>query len=72
MRKTMNNTFKGIDELPLALRIEDLMSILSIGRNTAYDLVHSGQIQSFRVGRQLRIPRDSFVEFLNGGKPSIH
>ena len=67
MRKTMNNTFKGIDELPLALRIEDLMSILSIGRNTAYDLVRAGKIRSVKVGRQIRIPREALMEFLNGG-----
>ncbi len=58
--------YYSIEELPLALRVEDLMPILDIGRNTAYELVRSGKIHSVRVGRQLRIPRDALIEFLQG------
>ena len=66
MSMEMNQTYKRVEELPLALRVEDLMPILSIGRNTAYSLVRSGKIRSVKVGRQLRIPRDALMEFLNG------
>ena len=52
------------EDLPLVLRVEELMPLLSIGRNTAYDLVRSGQIRSFRIGRCYRIPKDSVVEYL--------
>ena len=62
----MGSKYHSFDDLPLALRVEDLMPILAIGRNTAYELVRSGQIRSIRIGRQLRIPRDAVVEFLNG------
>lgn len=51
-------------ELPLVLRVEDLTQILSIGRNTAYDLVRSGKIKSIRIGRSYRITRDSIAEYL--------
>ena len=60
----MENKYRSLDELPLALRVEDLMPILGIGRNTAYDLVRCGQIRSVKVGRQIRVPRDAVVEFL--------
>ena len=40
------------------------MPILGIGRNTAYELVRSGQIRSIRIGRKIRIPRDAVAEFL--------
>lgn len=40
------------------------MPLLSIGRNTAYALVRSGQIRSFRIGRCYRIPKDSVTEYL--------
>ena len=46
--------------------VEDLMPVLCIGRNTAYDLVRSGQIQSLRIGHQIRIPRDAVVKFISG------
>ena len=62
----MGNKYCSLDDLPLTLRVEDLMPILDIGRNTAYELVRSGLIRSIRIGRQLRIPRDAVVEFLNG------
>ena len=62
----MGNKYCSLDDLPLTLRVEDLMPILDIGRNTAYELVRSGQIRSIKVGRQLRIPRDTVLDFLNG------
>lgn len=55
----------SVEELPLVLRVEDLSRALGIGRNTAYELVRSGQIRSIRIGRQLRIPRDELQRFLN-------
>ena len=62
----MKTEYSSIDELPLVLRVEDLMPILGIGRNTAYALVRSGKIRSIKVNRQIRIPRDAVVEFLQG------
>ena len=62
----MNKNFLNPEQFPLVLRVEDLMPILSIGRNSAYALVRSGAIRSVRIGRQLRIPRDALEEFLNG------
>lgn len=55
----------SFDNLPRTLRVEELMPILGVGRNTAYELVRSGQIRSIRVGRQLRVPKDAILDFLN-------
>ena len=60
----MENNYRSFDELPLALRVEELMPILGIGRNTAYELVRSGQIRSIKVGRQLRIPKQALIDYL--------
>lgn len=60
-----NSVPVSVEELPLVLRVEDLSMVLGIGRNTAYELVRSGQIRSIRIGRQLRIPRDELQRFLN-------
>ena len=54
----------SLQDLPLVLTVEDLMEVLSIGRNTAYELVRSGQIRSIKVGKTYRIPRDAVEEFL--------
>ena len=67
----MKTEYNSIDELPLVLRVEDLIPILDIGRNTAYELVRSGKIRSIKVGRQIRVPRDAVVDFLQGRMKSI-
>ena len=60
--------YHSYDELPLLLTVEDLMPILGIGRNTAYELVRTGQIFSIRIGRQLRIPKQALIDFVNKGQ----
>ena len=60
----MNTKYRSSDELPLTLRVEDLMPILGIGRNTAYELIRCGKIRSIRIGRQLRIPKDAIQDYL--------
>ena len=60
----MENKYRSFDELPLILRVEDLMPILSIGRNTAYELIRCGKIKSLRIGKQLRIPKQALIEYL--------
>ena len=56
----------SVENLPLVLRVEDLMPILGIGRSNAYALVRSGQVRSIRIGHQFRIPREAIQEFLDG------
>jgi excisionase family DNA binding protein len=62
----VENKYRDLHEVPVTLRVEDLMPLLGIGRKTAYELIRSGQIRSIRVGRQIRIPREALLEFLNG------
>ena len=56
---------KTLIEPPLVLRVEDLSQMLSIGRNTAYALVRSGEIRSIRIGKSYRIPREAIEEYLS-------
>ena len=60
-----DSKLKSFENLPLVLRIDDLMKLLGIGRNSAYDLVHSNQIRVIKIGRQIRIPRDEIIRFLS-------
>ncbi|EDZ57496.1 excisionase [Bacillus cereus] len=46
--------FDAYDDL---VPVEDLMEMLDIGRNKAYELLQSGQIKSFKVGKSYRIPK---------------
>ena len=64
----MTSNYHSFEELPLTLRVEDLMPILGIGRNTAYELVRSKQIFSVKIGRQLRIPKQALIDYLTSSR----
>ena len=64
----MASKYRSYDELPLTLRVEDLMPILGIGRNTAYELVRSKQIFSVKIGRQLQIPKQALIDYLTSSR----
>ena len=49
--------------------IKELCRMLHIGRNTAYDLIHSGQITGVLVGRQIRIRKMDIIHFLSAQPP---
>lgn len=52
------------ESLPLLLTVGEMAQVLRIGRNPAYQLVKDGSIQSIRVGRSIRIPRNALVQFV--------
>lgn len=55
----------SFDDLPITLRVEELIPILGIGRNTAYELIRCGKIHSVRIGKQLRIPKQAVIDYLS-------
>lgn len=61
-------TCTNYDSLPLTLRVDEIMPILGIGRNNAYNLVRSGELRCLKIGRQYRIPRDALILYLKEGK----
>lgn len=59
-----NDISTSREQLPLVLRVNDLMPVLKVGRNAAYALVRSGQIKALRIGSSYRIPRSELLRFL--------
>ena len=47
-----------------ALTVTDLQEILFVSRNTAYSLLKSGRIHSFKVGNTWRIPLFAVEEYV--------
>ncbi len=66
--KNMTNleNVTSIDQIPLVLSVTELGQVLHIGHCSAYKLLNSGKIRSFRIGKNIRIPRDALMEFLSG------
>lgn len=53
--------FSNYDEI---LTVADVCEILCIGRNTVYDLLNSGYLKGFRIGKSWRIPNTNLEEYI--------
>ena len=49
---------------PDVVKVDDLMTMLHIGRNKAYELLNSNTIQSIRIGKKHLIPKYRVIEFI--------
>lgn len=49
----------------LTLTVSECAQALHLGRNTVYDLIRSGDLPAFRVGRVIRIPQAALHEWIN-------
>jgi excisionase family DNA binding protein len=49
---------------PLTYRPAEALEVFPIGRTALYELLRSGEIESFRVGRARFIPRRSLVAYM--------
>lgn len=49
---------------PCIIEIDGLCKMLNIGKNTAYNLLTSGEIDSFKVGSVWKIPVSSINEYI--------
>jgi len=54
-----------LEEYGDVLTVADLQEILSIGRNSAYELIRTGTIKAFRVNKKnWRISKESVLAYL--------
>ena len=52
------------DEYNDMLSVEDVMEILDIGKNSAYELFHSGEIKCFFLKGRWKIPKQAVIEYV--------
>lgn len=60
----VNSEICVLDSMPLMLTVEEVASVLRIGRNSAYDLVRAKGIRSVHIGKKIRVPRDALKDYL--------
>ena len=51
-------------EEAIAYRPSEALQVLPIGRSALYELLRTGEVESFRVGRARFIPRQSLLDFM--------
>lgn len=56
--------YKNMEDLPLGLKVKDIMEVLNISKNCAYELVNSEAFPSLRIGKSIIILRDDFLDWL--------
>ncbi len=44
---------------------EDVMEELPVGKNAVYNILRSGELKGFRVGRNWKIPRKAVEEYID-------
>ena len=62
---TLKEKGQEIDQLELVLTVEDIQRVLRISRAKAYELAHTNDFPTIRIGRAIRIPRDAFRRWLD-------
>lgn len=61
----MEQKEKELQPQTRAYTVEEIATILHIGRSSAYTLVKKGYFKSVRIGTAIRISRKSFDEWLD-------
>lgn len=51
---------------PDVLNLEEMSELLQISTKTGRQLLSSGKIRSFRIGRSYRIPKPYLISFVTG------
>jgi excisionase family DNA binding protein len=54
----------SISTLPEVLTAREAAAILRVGRNQLYQAVSRGELGSIRIGRSIRIPKQSLLDLL--------
>ncbi|MNW42259.1 Helix-turn-helix domain protein [compost metagenome] len=52
------------DDYNEILTVPELAELLKIGMNSAYDLINSGEIESFKVKNSHRIQRSAIADYI--------
>ena len=52
------------ERIPEIMTLKECQQILKVGKNTMLELLHTNQIEGFKIGSRWKIPKESIVEFL--------
>ena len=52
------------EKIPDIMTFKECQKLLKVGKNTLLDLIHSGEIEAFKIGNRWKITKDSIVDYL--------
>ena len=50
--------------VPEIMTFSECRNLLKVGKNTLLNLLHSGEIEAFRIGNRWKIPKNSVMEYI--------
>lgn len=50
--------------IPEIMTFKECQKILKVGKNTLLDLIHTNQLEAFKVGSRWKILKQSVIEFI--------
>ena len=50
--------------IPEIMTFKECKGLLKFGKNTLLDLIHTNQLEAFKVGSRWKIPKQSVIEFI--------
>lgn len=57
-----------MDSLPKILTAEQIAQYLAISKKTVYELIKSGDIKGFCIGRTVRVEKSDFIQWIQDQK----
>lgn len=57
--------FSSNEELPITMTAKDVAGYLNISLTSSYNLMNAKDFPTLRLGKQLRVSRDHFLNWLN-------
>ena len=52
------------NNIPEIMTFKECQQLLKIGKNTMLDLLHTRQIDGFKIGNRWKITKESVIEFI--------
>jgi len=52
------------ERIPDIMTFKECRQLLKVGKNTLLYLIHSGQIDAFKIGNRWKIPKSAVIEYL--------
>ena len=56
--------YTSFDELPLFLTAQELQVLLGLSRSSVYELMHSHDFPSVRIGNRFVVSKDEFMKWI--------
>ena len=50
--------------VPEVMTFRECRSLLRVGKNTLLNLLHSGEIDAFRIGKRWKIPKNAVIDYI--------